>query len=135
MLHERAHTREKFEKSYECNECDKAFFQKSYLIIHQRVHTGEKPYECNVCEKAFSQKSYLIIHQRTHTGERPYKCDKCSRAFREKSKLTVHKRTHIGDKPYDCPEYERNPPRVTVQHGLENSERIETKELKTEDLS
>ncbi|CAL4090726.1 unnamed protein product, partial [Meganyctiphanes norvegica] len=37
------------------------------------IHTGEKPYQCNHCDKAFLTKSYLIEHQRRHTGEKPQK--------------------------------------------------------------
>lgn len=34
----------------------KVFGQKSDLIEHQRIHTGQEPYECNVCGKAFDNK-------------------------------------------------------------------------------
>ena len=47
------------------------------------THTGEKTYICNQFNKAFSCAGYLRTHISTHTGEKPYhyQCswfDKCS---------------------------------------------------------
>ncbi len=33
------------------------------------------------CSKSYNAKSYLVEHERLHTGERPFKCENCSRAF------------------------------------------------------
>jgi KRAB domain-containing zinc finger protein len=45
-----------------------AFSQKSSLIKHERLHSGERPYACEVCNKAFSDQSNLKKHERIHVG-------------------------------------------------------------------
>ncbi|NWW49558.1 ZN761 protein, partial [Pedionomus torquatus] len=54
------------EKPYKCGECGKGFGQRSALVKHRRIHTGEKPYACGDCGKGFIQKSDLTIHRRMH---------------------------------------------------------------------
>ncbi|KAI1690528.1 c2H2-type zinc-finger domain-containing protein [Ditylenchus destructor] len=87
---------------YQCDRCSFASANKSYLVTHTRIHTGEKPFKCDQCAFASAHKSALDRHVRTHTGEKPFKCDQCSYASAQKGNLDNHVRTHTGEKPFKC---------------------------------
>ena len=71
------------------------------MKIHEMVHTGEKPYKCLVCDYKCTTSSYLMIHERNHTGEM-FNCSRCDMKFFRKSKLTDHELTHDDPKPFKC---------------------------------
>ncbi|NXP27811.1 ZN239 protein, partial [Scytalopus superciliaris] len=56
-----------------------SFSQRSDLMVHQCLHTGERPYKCLECGRSFIKSSNLTYHQCFHTGERPYKCLECGK--------------------------------------------------------
>lgn len=59
-------------KAFFCNICSRTF--KGHLPQHMRTHENVKTHGCANCGATFSQKSQLIVHQRIHSGERPYRC-------------------------------------------------------------
>ncbi|XP_069606270.1 oocyte zinc finger protein XlCOF8.4-like [Ranitomeya imitator] len=95
------------EKPHSCSESGKCFNEKSHFVTHQRTQGVEKPFSCLECGKCFNWKSVLVSHQRTHTGEKPYLCSECGKCFNKKSHLVTHQRTHTGEKPFSCSECEK----------------------------
>ncbi|NXT92541.1 ZN658 protein, partial [Anhinga rufa] len=78
---------------YKCLDCGKNFTQKSQLIMHQWIHTGEKRYQCSSCQKSCVDKSQLGAHHRIHTGDCPFKCRLCGHGFCQIT-LVKHQRVH-----------------------------------------
>lgn len=50
-----------------------AYFIVFQFYFHLQ-HDNVKSHGCANCGATFSQKSQLVVHQRIHSGERPYRC-------------------------------------------------------------
>jgi len=89
-------------RPFKCNQCERAFAQKSGLEAHLKLHTGERPYECHICGRAFKLKAQLQTHERVHSGERPFGCKICGKLFRQQCHVVQHLRSHTDEKPHQC---------------------------------
>lgn len=52
-------------KQNTCETCGKSFTQRSYLVVHKRIHTGEMPYDCDICGQAFRQRAHMVKHKKS----------------------------------------------------------------------
>lgn len=53
---------------------------------------GERPYKCGDCGRGFSRNSYLLAHQRVHTGEMEYPGREHGEGFSDSAELLAHQR-------------------------------------------
>ena len=94
-------------KRFPCSACGKVFSEKTRLLIHNRIHSGEKPYVCEDCGFSCAQKDNLRLHKQfkhpsTDGAEKRFACPLCPASFLTKSNLSRHSISHSDMKQCVC---------------------------------
>ena len=101
------HIREEHGKPrFTCTFCGKGFYYRSFMLNHQRLHTGEfKECVCDLCGAVYKSVQVLNRHVRNaHQDLRNHKCMHCDKAFHNKQRLERHINSqHTKAKIWPCP--------------------------------
>jgi len=91
---------------FACQFCGKGFYYKSFMLNHQRLHTGDyKECICDLCGAVYKSVQVLNRHVRNaHQDLRNHKCMHCDKAFHNKQRLERHINSqHTKAKIWPCP--------------------------------
>ena len=67
-------------------------------ILEFPAEEARNLYKCSECNQSFCENSYLVLHQKTHSGEKKYKYDAHGKIFSHRANLRMHRRVRIGEK-------------------------------------
>ena len=91
---------------FACQFCGKGFYYKSFMLNHQRLHTGDyKACVCDLCGAVYKTVQVLNRHVRNaHQDLRNHKCQHCDKAFHNKQRLERHINSqHTKARIWPCP--------------------------------
>ena len=91
---------------FACQFCGKGFYYRSFMLNHQRLHTGDyKECICDLCGAVYKSVQVLNRHVRNaHQDLRNHKCPHCEKAFHNKQRLDRHINSqHTKSRMWPCP--------------------------------
>jgi len=87
-----------------CNVCHKSFPSRKTMTLHmKKEHTSDLPFLCQFCDKGFFTKFNLELHERIHREDKRFKCELCDKGFYAKCMLVGHiGKVHPGEVLIKC---------------------------------
>ncbi|XP_055866993.1 gastrula zinc finger protein XlCGF26.1-like [Biomphalaria glabrata] len=82
------------EKAFQCIFCPNVYSERTELVAHKLIHSGNRPYICTICGNRFPKCSDLKRHSIIHTRLKPFHCAQCDKCFTQKSSLEKHAKIH-----------------------------------------
>lgn len=77
---------------------------RSLIVFSDPTFDG-KPYSCSACNYRCKQKSHIVQHVRIHTGEKPFKCSFCDLRSSRQANINKHERQkHLRQLQVSLPE-------------------------------
>ena len=124
------------EKPFQCQHCDKSYWQREGLSRHVRTnHVDKNSFTCSKCDKMFKRKDSFHAHKKvcrnknvTEETRQVFSCSKCDKTFAKRGNLETHERTHTyeipsseTEQPFTCSECDSL---FTTDADLKRHERI-----------
>ncbi|KAK8778873.1 hypothetical protein V5799_019798 [Amblyomma americanum] len=86
-----------------CTYCPYSSDDRSHVVMHERMHTGERPFVCQFCKKSYQRLFGLKHHlQKVHGAKGQQQCADCAQCFPSSATLFYHRRAvHLCQ--FKCP--------------------------------
>lgn len=81
-------------KLYNCDYCNKNFYERPSFVGHIRKHVDKAELTCQYCGRLLSTKASLRNHVRIHLNDRPYECKYCGKKYVDQRTCIEHEKTH-----------------------------------------
>ena len=77
-------------KNHQCGKCERTFYSKEKLLLHQEIRHNVTNFQCKICDKIFSLKATLKSHTLSVHDKVKIKCDFCPDVFSQRANMLRH---------------------------------------------